>query len=676
MQNNGETFTLTRSTQIIYPADNDKLHTAAVLLSEYIYQITGYHLEISTAYQTEDCIVLNANFDNANKESYRLIIGNSMISINGSTEAGTFYGIQTLRKSIPAYSADIIDFPAAEITDYPIYSHRGVHLDVARHFYPVDFIKKYIDVIALCNMNVFHWHLTDDQGWRIEIEKYPELTRIGSQRKHTNIGRHTDQNDNTPHGGFYTQQQIREIVNYAKARHIEVIPEIDIPGHTLSALTSYPQLGCTGGPYEVACGWGIFEDVLCAGNEEVFVFLEDVFKEVSDLFPSRYIHIGGDECLKNKWMECPRCQAKVKELGIRETKEHSVGEQLQSYFIARVEKMIRENGKTIIGWDEIIEGGIAPNATIMSWRGMEGGVHAAEKGHDVIMAPEEYVYLDYYQSPDVDNEPFTYGWLTELDKVYSFDPMPAELSEDKKKHILGAQLNVWTEYMPTSDHVEYMLLPRMCALAETVWTNPVEKDFNYFVERLYKLSLLLDRLQYKNSKYIFNVSEDNPSQEKISHKAVNKPITLAYEPHERYTFDGASTLVDGKKGARSSYRTGTWIGFLGTDCEAVIDLEDVTEVSSVHMDTYVNTRGNLFDPVHIKVLVSDDGTNFKEVHTENYGHRTEHCNPYIESKAVKLQEAVKTRFIKIIAGAVKTLPEWHEKKGEKAYLMIDEIIVR
>ncbi|MFV0538234.1 MAG: beta-N-acetylhexosaminidase [Dysgonomonas sp.] len=469
--------------------------------------MTGYRPETVKEELLENAIILTTNFTSDNHETYNIKINDSLIIVNGDSEAGTFYGIQTLRKALPVTSGKSILFPGAEITDYPAYGHRGVSLDVCHHFFPVEFVKKYIDVLAMCNMNVFHWHLTDDQGWRIEIKSYPELTKIGSQREKTIIGRHTNEFDNKPHGGFYTQAEIKEIIKYAEERFITIIPEIDVPGHTLAALASYPALGCTGGPYKVGCEWGIYEDVLCVGNDDVFTFLDNVFTEVADLFPSKYIHIGGDECLKNRWLACPICQARAKQLGIKDTPEHSTGEQLQSYFIKRVEQMVNAKGKSIIGWDEILEGGIAPNATIMSWRGTEGGVYAANKDHDVIMAPEQFVYLDYYQSPDVDNEPFTFGWLTELKKVYSFNPMPVGLAEDKQKHILGAQANVWAEYMPSEQNVEYMLLPRMCAVAETVWTNPETKDYDEFVLRLYRLSKHFDKLGYENCKQAYGVQD-------------------------------------------------------------------------------------------------------------------------------------------------------------------------
>ncbi len=735
----GNGFILSTTTKISSPAGNEKLNKTAELLAGYIEQITGYRLETVNEELLENAIILTTNFTSDNHEAYNIKINDSLIIVNGDSEAGTFYGIQTLRKALPVTSGKSILFPGAEITDYPAYGHRGVSLDVCRHFFPVEFVKKYIDVLAMCNMNVFHWHLTDDQGWRIEIKSYPELTKIGSQREKTIIGRHTNEFDNKPHGGFYTQAEIKEIIKYAEDRFITIIPEIDVPGHTLAALASYPALGCTGGPYKVGCEWGIYEDVLCVGNDDVFTFLDNVFTEVADLFPSKYIHIGGDECLKNRWMACPKCQARAKQLGIKETPEHSVGEQLQSYFIKRVEQLVNAKGKSIIGWDEILEGGIAPNATIMSWRGTEGGVYAANKGHDVIMTPEQFVYLDYYQSPDIDNEPFTYGWLTELKKVYSFNPMPAGLAEDKQKHILGAQANVWAEYMPSEQNVEYMLLPRMCAVAETVWTNPEVKDYDEFVTRLYRLSKHFDKLDYENCKQAYEVQdsivvdtvrneialylsnfdnspiyytmgEKDPTTEStlytpnepiiikentllkaalyrdneksrvytknfVYHDAFAKPVTLKYEPDKRYTFNGAITVVNGQLGTNTGYRTGLWLGFLGTDFDATIDMKTDVNVSSVNLNSFVNTRGNLFDPKSLIIYVSTDGKSYNEVYREPFGPRKEHTSPIVLNLSATLNEPVIARYIRVVAESVKVLPDWHEKKGEKAYLMIDEVRV-
>ena len=372
------------------------------------------------------------------------------------------------------------EIPGVEIQDEPRYPYRGMMLDVGRYFFPPEFVKRFIDLMALHKMNYFHWHLTEDQGWRIQINKYPRLTEIGAFRDESVVGHLRDKPlkfDGQRYGGFYTQEEIREVVEYAKARHITVIPEIEMPGHSLGALASYPELGCTGGPYEVAKRWGVQDDVYCAGKEETFQFLEDVLTEVMDLFPGKYIHIGGDESPKIRWEECPHCQARIKEEGLKD--EH----ELQSYFIKRIEKFLNENNRKLIGWDEILEGGLAPEATVMSWRGTEGGIKAAKELHDVIMTPTTYCYLDYYQGPRED-EPLAIGGFLPLSKVYSYDPTPAELNEIESKHILGVQGNVWTEYIKTAEYAEYMTFPRACAIAEIGWSQKDAKNYEDFLHRL------------------------------------------------------------------------------------------------------------------------------------------------------------------------------------------------
>ena len=730
-------FELNKATKIVYQENNEESYRLASFLAAYIKECTDIELQLTA--KTEDTNSIQLHIDTTlskNKEYYKLLVTTDNIAIQAANANGVFYGIQTLRKSLPLSKSSKVSFPVVEIEDYPQFSHRGVSLDVSRHFYSTDFIKKYIDALALFNMNVFHWHLTDDQGWRIEIKKYPNLTKIGSQRSETAVDRHSEEYDGKHYGGFYTQEEIKEVVEYACQRYITVIPEIDVPGHTLAVLASYPELGCTGGPYQVGRGWGIYEDVLCAGNDSVFTFLDDVFTEVAELFPSKYIHIGGDECLKNRWMACPKCQTRIKELGLTVKKAEPVGEQLQSYFIHRVEEMINKKGKSIIGWDEILEGGIAPNATIMSWRGTDGGIYAASRGHNVIMTPESHVYLDYYQSPDVDNEPYTFGWLTDLEKVYSFDPIPEELEKDKQKHILGGQANIWAEYLPTSKNVEYMLLPRMAALAEILWSYPQEKDYNSFVARMYRQSLLLDKLGYENCKQAYEVqakydydtekSEINvalstfdnapiyytldgtaPTEKSLKYsepfiiskssnlkafvvrdgmqskiyskefsfnKATVKPIELKNQPDKRYTFNGAITLVDGQKGYKSSYRTGSWLGFLGEDMVATIKLGEQVPVSSVRINYFINTRGGLIYPKTMKIEASDDGKTFNDVHYMGLPVLNDHLKPYTWD-IKETFDTVKTNYIRITLEAIDGLPSWHEKAGSMAYIMVDEIIV-
>jgi len=422
-----------------------------------------------------------SDFDN--DESYKLVINTDSIVISANSPKGVFYGIQSLYQLLMSSPKEKkgIYIPSLTINDQPRFSYRGMHLDVGRHMFPPRFIKKYIDMLAFYKFNTFHWHLTEDQGWRIEIKKYPRLTEIGSIRKETLIG-HGDKDaseykyDGKPYGGFYTQDEIRDIVAYAAARQITIIPEIEMPGHSLAALAAYPELGCTGGPYEVATRWGVFNDIYCT-KDETFEFLENVLLEVMDLFPSKYIHIGGDEAPKTSWENCKVCQATIKREGL--ANEH----ELQSYFIQRIEKFLNKHGRNIIGWDEILEGGLAPNATVMSWRGTEGGIAAAKQGHDVVMTPGETCYFDHYQSKDK-NEPLAIGGYLPLENVYNYEPIPEDLTADEAKHILGAQANVWTEYMPTSKQVEYMILPRMAALAEVDWTSKEKKDWRSFQTKI------------------------------------------------------------------------------------------------------------------------------------------------------------------------------------------------
>jgi hexosaminidase len=486
----GKTFKLDKNTLIAYPESNDLLKRNATFLSEYISQSTGYAPEtkaIAEGGQVKNAITLAINPGIANKEGYVLTTTAKGVTIEGQTENGVFYGIQTLRKAIPAEArGENILLPLGTIKDEPRFSYRGMHLDVGRHFFPTEFIKKYIDLLALHNMNTFHWHLTEDQGWRIEIKQYPKLTEIGSTRSCTVIGRNTKEYDGTPYGGFYTQDEARDIVKYAAERYITVIPEIDLPGHMLAALAAYPEFGCTGGPYEVGTKWGVYDDVLCIGNDKTMQFLEDVMDEITDIFPSTYIHIGGDEAPRTRWKACPKCQARIKAEGLKADKQHTAEDRLQSWCMARIEKHLNGKGRQIIGWDEILEGDIAPNATVMSWRGSEGGIKAAQMGHDVIMTPNTYCYFDHYQTKDTKNEPLAIGGFLPIEKVYEMEPT-ASLTEEQAKHILGAQANVWTEYIRTTQHVEYMSLPRMAALAEVQWTRPEKKNYEDFAVRLPQL---------------------------------------------------------------------------------------------------------------------------------------------------------------------------------------------
>lgn len=498
----GGDFVMNRGMKIVYPKNNDKMQRNAEFLANYLKEATGVSYAVEAGTKGKGNILLRLGLSGAKPEGYQLDVTSGGITITGGSEAGVFYGIQTLRKSIDPVKKSTPVLGAVDIKDYPRFDYRGVHLDVARHFFTVDEVKKFIDMMVLHNMNRLHWHLTEDQGWRLEIKKYPLLTEIGANRKETVIGRNSGKYDGKPYGGFYTQEQAREIVAYAAERYITVIPEIDLPGHMQAALAAYPNLGCTGGPYEVWTQWGVSDNVLCAGNDAVLTFIDDVLSEVMDVFPSEYIHIGGDECPKTKWTTCPKCQARIKALGIQGDDKHSKEEYLQSFIINHAEKFVNNRGRRIIGWDEILEGGLAPNATVMSWRGEKGGIEAAKQKHDVIMTPNTYLYFDYYQAKDTEKEPLAIGGYLPVERVYSYEPMPATLTPEEQKYIIGVQANHWTEYIPTFSQLQYMSLPRWAALAEVQWSNPAKKNYENFLTRLPRLVQVYDAEGYKYATHV------------------------------------------------------------------------------------------------------------------------------------------------------------------------------
>ena len=494
----GQPFNLTSATTIVYEGTNPEMKRNARFLSEYIQQSTGIKTTLLDKRDKKAAaIVLVINPKVQGDEAYRLTVNNKQVTIAASTPAGVFYGIQTLRKSLPVQTngADIT-LPAVDIADAPRFGYRGMMLDCGRHFFPVSFVKKFIDILAMHNMNVFHWHLTEDQGWRLEIKSHPELTAKSSMRSGTVIGHNATVDDSIPHGGFYTQQEARDIVEYARQRHITVIPEIDMPGHTLAALAAYPELGCTGGPYEVGHRWGVYKDVLCLGKESTYKFVQDVIDEVVDIFPAKYFHIGGDESPTVMWEKCPNCLQKAKD-------ENTDIKHLQQYFTNRIEKYLNSKGKSIIGWDEILEGKINQSATIMSWRGVEPGLKAAKQGHDVIMTPSLHVYFDHYQAKETKHEPDAIGGCSPVEKVYSYEPLPETLDAEAKNRIKGVQANLWTEYIPFTTQAEYMVLPRMAALAEVQWTPAGQKNFDNFSKRALRLSDLYDRYGYVYARHLW-----------------------------------------------------------------------------------------------------------------------------------------------------------------------------
>ena len=552
--------------------------------------------------------------------------------------------MQSLRQLLPAefengtYKNDQIAIQSVTIKDEPQFKYRGMHLDVGRHMFSVDFIKKYIDALAMLKMNTFHWHLTEDQGWRIEIKKYPKLQEVAAFRDETLVAHYSDQPhqfDGETYGGYYTQEEIKVIVSYAQARHVTVIPEIELPGHSQAAIATYPELGCSGEQVEVAKKWGVFEEIYCS-KDETFAFLQGVLDEVLALFPSEYIHIGGDEAPKTRWKSCDDCQNRIKTEDLKD--EH----ELQNYFITRIEKYLNSKGRQIIGWDEILEGGLAPNATVMSWRGTEGAVEAAKQHHDVVMTPTSHCYFDYYQS-DGEYEPLAIGGFLPLEKVYNFNPIPDGLTNEEAGYVLGAQGNIWTEYIKTEDQVEYMAFPRILAMSEVVWTNPENKNYDNFVNRVEYFNKRIDALDINYANHLYEVngqlknddeqltysletltkgktirftldgSEPNKNSERyvtpilISksviikvavfnedkklgstfsetinlHKAVGKKITINKQPHKAYSGSGANGLINGVSGSDSRYGDKEWLGFWGDDLEITIDLYQATEINAI-----------------------------------------------------------------------------------------------
>jgi hexosaminidase len=481
-------FTFSEKGSIILKDFNNETKLAADFLVQLIKNPTGLSISVEQGNKEKPhSVFMSLDPSITNNEGYALKITPEVITVKAKTAIGLFYAVQTIRQLLPVdvenekkVNGIKLSVPACEIRDEPQFVYRGMHLDVGRHIFPVTSIKRYIDMIALHKMNTFHWHLTEDQGWRIEIKKYPKLTTIGGFRKETIIGTGSENPqvfDGKPYGGFYTQEEVKDIVAYARSRFVTIIPEIEMPGHSLAALTAYPEFSCTGGPFEVGKKWGVFPDVYCAGKETTFKFLTDVLTEVIELFPGTYIHIGGDECPKDRWQKCPDCQKRIKAEGLKDEKE------LQSFFISRIEKFLISKNRKLIGWDEILEGGLAPEATVMSWRGTEGGIEAAKQKHDVIMSPYNDVYLYIYQC-ESEGQPLSAGGYLPLEKVYAFNPIPSVLNEAEQKYIQGLEGCLWSEFVDNSNLLEYMVYPRMFAIAETGWTQASKKDFNGFLSRL------------------------------------------------------------------------------------------------------------------------------------------------------------------------------------------------
>lgn len=728
-------FTIQNGTRILVDETNGTLEMAG-LLAEKIRISSGLNLETGSynaAFPKNNTIVFTTLGAEValGREGYTINISETQVQIKAISANGFFYGLQTLFQLLPPdiekKSSGIKTFslPVVMIKDMPRFGYRGLHLDVGRHMFPVEFIKKYIDIMAMYKMNTFHWHLTEDQGWRIEIKKYPLLTEIGSIRKGTQIGR-TDESDTIPYGGFYTQEQAREIVAYAAAKYITVIPEIEMPGHCVAALTAYPWLSCTGGPFEVRTQWGVADDITCAGNDSVFMFMQDVLTEIMDIFPSAYIHIGGDEAPKARWKECPKCQVRIKTVGLKDEAE------LQSYYIKRIEKFLLSKNRKLIGWDEILEGGLAPEATVMAWRGVQAGIDAAFQGHDAIMTPVDYCYFDYYQG-DPATEPEAIGGKITLKTVYSYNPVPPVLTADQAKHIIGVQGNVWTEYVKTSEAVEYKAFPRAVALAEVAWSQQDRRNWDDFLNRMDNQFPRLDNLGVKYSKgsfiadfsmirdknrnlavlssetkgmeirYTIDGSEPLTSsilytepfelresaivkaalfnkgriagsvnQREINvNKASGKPVTIIKPYSFKYPGTGDQAMTDGLTGT-NAYKSG-WQGYEGTDMEFTVDLLQPTKISSVKLNFVKSPPDWVLFPTEVQYSVSTDGKTWKNLETTKFETNS------LSKKEIKAAESnfpeTEVRYIKVTATSPKVLPEWHEYKGQPCWIFADELIV-
>lgn len=729
-------FLLKDGVAVIYPENNRKMQDNAEFLVDYVERQTGVKLTSHAGMPVDGAICLTLDLSDDNAEAYKLIVNDKRVCISGVSEAGVFYGIQTLRKSLPVAQDINVNLSAVEIYDKPRFAYRGAMLDVARHFYTVDEVKTFIDMLALHNINRFHWHLTDDQGWRIEIKKYPKLMSVASERKETVVGRwYSGIYDGKPYGGYYTQDELRDVIDYAAKRHITIIPEVDLPGHMQAALTAYPELGCTGGPYEVRTIWGVSQDVLCVGNDFTLQFVKDVLSEVADIFPSEYIHIGGDECPKVRWEKCPKCQERIKSLGLKSDAKHTKEQRLQSYMIQEAAKYLKEKGKRIIGWTEILEGGLVPDATLMSWIGESGGIEAAHQHHDVIMTPNTYLYFDYYQSKKVEDEPLAIGGYLPIEKTYNYEPMPKELTEEEQQYIKGVQANLWTEYIPVFSQVQYMVLPRLGAAAEVQWTDPSKKDYKDFLRRVPHLVAVYDCYGWNYATHVYDVNVDmkadtvnhvlnvqlstmaddpiyytldgqDPTEKSLKYtkpftidqsvvlktmavhpdrtskisvdtirfnKATLKPVVLLQPNESRFSPDGPVVLVDGRNG-NHSFDTGAWLTVAGNDLEAVINMQAETILNSASVHVYVRKDAWLFDARGFSVSVSSDNKNYKEVASQEYKQMQESDSDGIIEHELSF-DPCKATYVKIKVISEKSMPDWHWDAGKVPFLLVDEIIL-
>ena len=692
------------------------------------------------------CFRLNAELP---EEAYTLKVGKRSVIVEASSLNGVIYAIQTMKQMLPAEifgkekAADADwTMQCCTINDAPRFGYRGTHLDVGRHFFTVDEVKCFLDILEFHKINRFHWHLTEDQGWRVEIKKYPKLTEVGSIRKETLVGHLSRSNtyDGTPYGEgmWYTQDQIREIVDYAARKGITVIPEIDLPGHMQGALAAYPELGCIGGHYDVWCKWGVSEDVLCVGKESTMKFLEDVLAELCELFPGEYFHIGGDECPKVRWEKCPHCQAKIRELGLKDDDKHTAEQFLQSYVTARIEKFLAGKGKKIIGWDEILEGELSPNATVMSWRGVSGGLEAARLGHDAIMTPYDFCYLDYYQNGIHDKEPYLcIGGDLPVEKCYSYEPISEDMSAEEAAHILGVQANLWTEYISTEDHLYYQLLPRLTALSEVQWCNKDRKDWKRFSDSAEEFCAIFDKMGHNYASHIFGILHEvkvnnethcievtlsTPGNTPIRYtldssepgadsklytgtivldksctlkatalrnekwtgrlvidfadsKALGGPVTGVGIPVKKYTYNYPYNLIDGVRG-ENDYGTGEWVGMFDADFDVIVEVDPEDTYTCMTLGTFIEREDDVFGPSRIVVYASDNGTDFRQIAEETY----EMAGPVGPERCaadytVTFPE-ISAKYFRVQATPHPELPSWHKRRGTPAYLFVDEVMIR
>lgn len=738
------TFTLNKNTALIL--EGSGLEKSAVVLNEYLQKQFGFTLKVKKQAAISNSIRLNyQRMDNGIAGAYHLTVDKNGVYIAGDNEAGVFYGIQSLLQLIP-FTKNKLAIPQLTINDYPRFAYRGMHLDVGRHFFPVSFVKRYIDYLAAYKYNTFHWHLTEDQGWRIEIKKYPALTKVGAWRNGSIIGRYPGKgSDNKFYGGFYTQQQIKEVVQYAKSRYIEVIPEIEMPGHGSAAIAAYPWLSCfPQKPTEIPANmiskksveeqkngriklvqetWGVFDDVFCAGKDSTFMFLENVIDEVIKLFPSKYFHIGADECPKTHWKLCPYCQKRMKDNNLKD--EH----ELQSWFVQRIEKYLNSKGKIMIGWDEILEGGLAPNAVVMSWRGEAGGIEAAKQKHQVIMTPGNPVYFDHSQSKNEDS--VTIGGYNPIENVYAYEPIPKELSSQEGKYVLGAQANMWTEYMEYPSKVEYMMFPRMTALSEVLWSLKEKRNWKDFERRLPSVFERLNKEKINYSKAYFDLkatvlpTQDNNgvlwqletknnmpitinynngdsvwtytkpqlitngiflanastkemkvSQKFYFNKATGKKISMVNPPSKSYAGNGAFTLVDGVQNEKGMSKSSEFLGFNGNDLDVTIDLGRETEVSKVTLHVLSLPGSWIYLPKKVEVTyIPYIDTTVVTRHPPLESVSID-INPDDNLDKIEIKKEKTCRYIQVKAINYGIIPTGKPGGGNPAWLFADEIEVQ